>query len=247
MIRSRFEEAVWRKRLVDIVIVGLGNIGSWTSLFLSRIGHNLILIDPDKVEEHNIGGQFYTASQLEEYKVNATVDLISEFSRNTPFKIYANKVEQVNINKYGNSVVISAVDNMAARKYILEEFLKSDSIYIFIDGRSEMELFEVYILNKRDPKFKEHLEYYRSSLFDDSDIPDLPCNLKSTTHCGANIASMIVANLNNILYNKFTGDNILPTPIKIRFHLAFMNFNVIYYEDLVNSEENLITYDTRGI
>ena len=45
------------KRTINIV--GLGGIGSWTSLYLAKMGcQHLVLIDPDTVEEHNLASQF---------------------------------------------------------------------------------------------------------------------------------------------------------------------------------------------
>lgn len=55
------------------IVVGLGGIGNWVALDLALSGcvRNLILIDPDKVEEHNLNRTIFRICDIDEYKVDA--------------------------------------------------------------------------------------------------------------------------------------------------------------------------------
>ena len=56
-----FQDAPWFDSSFRVTIGGLGNIGSWTSLLLARMGYELYLYDYDTVEYRNIGSQFYNS------------------------------------------------------------------------------------------------------------------------------------------------------------------------------------------
>ncbi len=60
-------------------VLGAGGIGSWVSLFLSLVGvKKIIVIDPDKIEEHNLNRTPYTYGQIGEAKAIAIAQLIYE-------------------------------------------------------------------------------------------------------------------------------------------------------------------------
>ena len=59
---NRFKGADWFEIVQeqDVILAGLGGIGSWVSLFLSRLGPKTIsLYDDDHFEEHNLSGQAF--------------------------------------------------------------------------------------------------------------------------------------------------------------------------------------------
>lgn len=62
------------------VVVGLGGIGNWIALDLALSGcvKNLVLIDPDKVEEHNLNRTIFTIGDIGSYKVDAVKNQILE-------------------------------------------------------------------------------------------------------------------------------------------------------------------------
>lgn len=60
-------------------VLGAGGIGSWVALFLSLVGvKRLVIIDPDKIEEHNLNRTPYTQGQIGEAKAIAIAQLIFE-------------------------------------------------------------------------------------------------------------------------------------------------------------------------
>lgn len=50
----RFSEAYFYKPKVEVIILGLGGIGSWVALNLARLECNLHLFDYDVIDEVNL-------------------------------------------------------------------------------------------------------------------------------------------------------------------------------------------------
>ena len=57
---------------LDIAIAGLGSIGSFLAMALNKLGfRNLVVIDYDQVETHNIPTQYYQKEDIGEFKAIA--------------------------------------------------------------------------------------------------------------------------------------------------------------------------------
>ena len=113
---SRFQGAMWFDAVqqLRVTIAGLGGIGSWTALLLSRLNvENIRLIDPDNVEEVNMAGQLYRSSHIGSSKVNSTTFNIQEFSNYYKVDYQTRRIEECNL--YHN-ILICGFDNMTARK-----------------------------------------------------------------------------------------------------------------------------------
>lgn len=194
---SRFKEAPWFSlEPLDIIIGGQGGIGSWLAVLLSRQGHNLYTFDADTVENLNLGNQLFKHSSVGSLKTQAVADVIKELSG------------QDNIEQYGlyesdslvGPIMMSAFDNMSARKIMFENWSKyalenPDEDCIFIDGRLSKELMQVFAVLPKD------IEKYKEFLFDDSEIEELPCGYKQTSHSAAIIAGMMTGILSNFRCN----------------------------------------------
>jgi len=213
--KVRFSDAPWAKSQQHIVVGGVGGIGSWTSLYLARIGHNLYMYDMDVIDETNMGGQLYGISQIGTNKAVAAVENIKTFCGDDAnvkaFERYDKKTGSV------TPVMMSCFDNMAARKLMFEKWAAYDKREVFIDGRMLAEVGMVYTVEKGQE------EEYRKSLFDDSEVEEAPCSFKSTSHCGALIGTLMVASLNNYLANKANGNDNREVPFKTDFELPIMS------------------------
>lgn len=200
VLRSRFSQIVWAEpaKSTTVTVVGVGGIGSWLSLFLSRAGYNVQMIDNDKVERHNIGGQLFSKKNEHDFKTHAMLGIINEFSPGTTTTAVCSKFKYSNVE--GSSVIVSAVDNMATRKEILEGWKKHLSsagafcpVKLFVDGRMMAEQFQVFFVTPG------RIAEYEKTLFNDAEVPDEPCTNKATTHFGAGIAYTITKGINNFL------------------------------------------------
>lgn len=204
----RFKDAIWNKAEVqNIGIGGVGGIGSWVTLFLSRLDkHNLNVYDFDIIEDHNLGGQLFSQYQIGSKKTNSIVELVDYLAGNSKnIKEYS---------KYGDSshvypITFSCFDNMAARKLMFDKWklaVNSESKenkkkFLFIDGRLEAEQYQVYVVTS------DRIADYEKTLFSDDELPDNGvCSYKQTSHFAAMIASKMVQCFTNFLANTVEED-----------------------------------------
>jgi hypothetical protein len=230
-IRSRFSSAPWAgSRSYPLTIGGIGNIGSYLTLFLSRIGHSLFLIDKDTVETSNMGGQLYSRSQVGHNKTRAAVQISHEFSGN--YTVYEYPLD---VTAENSSIVIephffSCFDNMAARKFVYKRWYgeykdlsdKDMLPPIFIDGRTGAESYQVFFVTM------ERAEEFESKyLFDDSEVEAAPCSYKATSHIGCETAIQMVKGFVNHISNHMQGENIREIPFMVETCAALFKYTVI--------------------
>lgn len=186
----------------DIMVLGQGGIGSWTSFLLSRIGCNLHIYDMDRYEDHNMTGQLVKESHMGRLKTEAMKDVIKEFSPDAEVTTYGTYEE----TSPTNNIVICGFDNMAARKVAFHNWKQLVDDYVggesgeeatcfFQDGRLLAEQLQIFNIPGNRPDLIE--KYMKDYLFDDADVSDVPCTFKQTSHCAAMIASHMVGFLTN--------------------------------------------------
>jgi hypothetical protein len=213
----RFSDLTWYdpEYLKFITIGGVGGIGSWTALALSRAGYKLILHDIDNVDETNLGGQFYSIKDIGQLKTRAVVNSCILYGAEQA--LYEEGA--ITATSAVSNVCISAFDNMKARETLfncwLEKVKTKSESDLFIDGRMLAESGQVFFV----PNEEKAIEAYKKSLFADSEVKDQPCSAKATSHCGMRIASEITAGLTNWLTNVMMKENIREVPFKASFIL----------------------------
>ena len=217
--KSRFSDADWFTiGPQDITIGGVGGIGSWVALFLSRIGHNLYLYDDDTIDDTNMAGQFYSHQQIGQNKANATLKNLRIFTgHNNNVEVMGRFTKE----SYSSPIMFSCFDNMAARKLMFEKWKSAEDREIFIDGRMLAETGMVFLVQKGQE------EMYEAELFDDNEVEDAPCSFKATSHCGAFIGSVMVAGLNNYLSNKVQGLDIRVVQFRTDFEMPLLTLEEI--------------------
>ena len=193
---SRFKGADWFTiaREQEVILAGLGGIGSWTNIFLSRLGlKELILFDSDVFESHNMSGQAVTRDDVGKNKAAAAADKALAYSNyeTAVFNSFYRKED----NPITTKVMICGFDNMKARKEYYEMWKQDINAdcpqdYLFIDGRLTAELFQVFVIKGND-KYAQ-AEYETNWLFGDDIADETDCTFKQTTHLAAMIASFIV-------------------------------------------------------
>ncbi len=206
---TRFNSVDWFGDVREITIGGVGTIGSWLSLLLARTGdHTLIMYDDDEVELLNLSGQLFTKEDVGNLKTVSMFDRIIEFTEIPEQNVMTMK--RLKSDSYVSSVCFSCFDNMEARKTMFEQWCNRNDRTIFIDGRMNIENYEVFTVLKGDE------DKYRKTLFDDKDIPDQICSLKNTSHTGALIAGRMVTGFTNYLSNVAMEMNIRDTSFHFR-------------------------------
>ena len=129
---------------LDLAIVGVGSIGSFLSFSLNKLGfENMVIIDHDVVEEHNVPTQLYSDGNIGQPKTIALSKLLTG-----NISSYIGKVTST--NKINTDVVFVCVDSFTQRKQILTAILESKKRYdvpkLLIDGRMHRLVFEVYTI-----------------------------------------------------------------------------------------------------
>lgn len=232
-LHSRFSSLDWYGDFRKITIIGLGSIGSWTALFLAKMGHDLFAYDPDEVEKANLAGQFYKMSDCGVHKAVALSNTLSYdygiVMRNGSFNDAAFDHNSV----CHSTDAIVATDNMRARHNAYDSWQSSTRYLgrkgIFIDGRLNPEHFQIFTV-QYDPNdivsSRKNMEFYEQNLFDDSEVPDLPCSAKYTTHSAAMIASMIASIYSNYVVNMNAKEEIRDVPRKTEMTIPMMMLEI---------------------
>lgn len=228
---GRFKAAPWYDPTVRILIGGAGGIGSWTALLLSRSGYQIISVDFDEVEIHNLGGQVFSNTHIGKAKVEALKEIILALSDETITAL----PDKINANSMTNKIVIAAFDNIAARKDMFNAWKKTyagnpDALYV--DGRLTAEQMFIYCIQGKD---KNAIEGYTDIMaeLDDSKIPDEPCSFKQTSHSAAMIAAHITGFVTNFITNVKEGEDDRSVPFLWEYNIP-----------LNMATETLIPYDT---
>lgn len=199
--QSRFRDASWFSKIeklnTPIIVGGVGGIGTWLILFLSRMLNNeteLYIYDHDIVEEINMAGQLYGTKHIGKPKVEAIENIVKEF---TGFENIFPQYKKYDETSFSCPIMFSAFDNMKARKIMFENWKKEATVFedsIFIDGRLLAEQLQVFFVTS------ESIDTYEKEyLFDDSEVESENCSYKQTTHFAANIASKMVQGFTNWL------------------------------------------------
>lgn len=243
----RFKDADWfdvfRER--SIVLGGVGGIGSWLSLFLARANpKNLSMFDDDNVDIGNLGGQFFANSQIGEHKVLAAQQAIEGFTDMGTGKTIMNLryekggLSDVPLRDLG--AVFVGFDNMKARAEMFYDwedicdrlFPRENSI--FIDGRMLAEGYQIFAIGQHDRDAR--ILYKEIFLKNDSEIEDLPCTLRATSHAAASLAANMMGIYTNHLSNIVLGDNIREVPFFYDFDIGLMNQSVKFVKDFIEPE-----------
>jgi molybdopterin/thiamine biosynthesis adenylyltransferase len=174
---------------MSIMLVGLGGIGSWTALMLSRLDPAmLVFVDNDSFEEVNLSGQFVMTEHMGLNKTSIAVRYAKLFSGYQKIACLSERFIPGEYPCFKN--MICGLDSMAARKTCFERWLSlhEGKHCFFIDGRLAAERLQVFCVRGDNPW---SIEEYKKFLFRDADVPDAPCSYKQTSHFAALIAALI--------------------------------------------------------
>ncbi len=194
---TRFSGAAWFNYVhsTDILVAGVGGIGSWLAFMLSRLNPaHITLIDDDQVDASNMAGQLFRSSDIGRPKVDAVKDIIQCFSRYYQVHTFNRRI---NSNDTVPKILMCGFDNMEARKAAyqcwkrgleyLSEAERADAL--FIDGRLSAETLQVFCISGDAPYYMQ--EYEANWLFSDAEAESTVCSYKQTSYCANLIASMM--------------------------------------------------------
>lgn len=217
---ARFKGADWFSWLKgkEIIIGGAGGIGSWFSLFISRLGCNIYIYDMDTFESHNMSGQLVRQQDINKSKTDVAEELAKEFSTHTVIE----GMGKYEIDSEYSPIMISCFDNMKARKDMFnnwkQQLIDNPEIKqecIFIDGRLLAETYQIFCIQGDDSK--NIIKYETEFLFDDAEVDSVDCTFKQTSHCAAGIASHMTGFLTNFASNVVNKGDFNQIPFKFEY------------------------------
>ena len=173
-----------------ITVIGAGAIGSFTVLALAKMGFsNITVWDNDHIDQENMNCQFYRISDIGKLKVDALRDMVQDFT-GTLINIESRRLTSE--DRITDHIIISAVDSMAARKLISEQFYGRH----LLDARMGAEYISTYYVDRRDiegyANFQEHL-------YSDSEALPERCTAKSTMYTVSLIAGLLGKSVKDIV------------------------------------------------
>jgi molybdopterin/thiamine biosynthesis adenylyltransferase len=170
----------------SITLIGAGALGSMIGLTLVKMGINdLTVWDNDTVELHNISNQFYPRTAVGKSKADAFKEMVELFSPRD-IEIEAVPERFVSGDIY-SEIVITALDNMKARRDVWKKAKDTAGVYLFIDVGMGAEILHVFTLNPLGKRRDE----YEKKIYSHEDV-ELPCSARTIIYCPL-LASSITA------------------------------------------------------
>lgn len=205
---QRFSSAIWHKKIQEqeIVLAGIGGIGSYVLFLLSRMKpRQIYAYDPDTVEYVNLAGQLYSKNDVGIAKVNSVTRMVHIYSDYYGVSSYMERFTETSPTK---NIMICGFDNMAARKLFYSRWKahvnskvseEEKAKCLFIDGRLNAEEFQVLCVTGNNPYAMQ--KYESDWLFDDSQVEEAVCSYKQTTYMANMIGSVMVNLFTNFCAN----------------------------------------------
>ena len=180
-VTLRFDGIIQAKNRT-IMLVGAGATGSWFAAMAAKQGYDIIAIDDDKLMIHNIGTSIYNdPADIGKYKVEVLQKMMGSNVIAIP-----EKFSKKHLDEWGEYVdlIVSAVDNMEARKQIAdaaEEYFKP-----LIDMRVHYPYAMIYVVEGRPSAVRK----FRETLYSDDEAWEGECTRQNTPFLAAMAASI---------------------------------------------------------
>jgi molybdopterin/thiamine biosynthesis adenylyltransferase len=190
--------------ITPITVVGCGAIGRQVALMLASMGFDTIrLIDPDEVDDSNLGTQGWSIQQLEEKKTKALSAEMADRFNECCVSEYPRKIQEVEVSSWDRTAVFMCVDCMDVRKYIYDTLMAESSrrCKYLIDTRMGAAAGYVWPVNLESAHSRATWE---EGWFPQEEAEPMPCAARSTLYCATYAASLAVSSLVNMVRGQGT-------------------------------------------
>lgn len=196
-----------------MVIVGVGGIGSVTALALTKLGiRDIVLVDFDKVELHNIPNQMFPLEAVGEFKTRALAQELVRWDEGVQVNYSIDKW----VGEVG-TIMILALDSLITRREIVERLELLPQVRYIIDPRLGGQFFRVITVETSN---SADMRYYKKQLEgDDSANEDVECTARAVIDVAFLVAGVITRQVRGVLKGE-----------KIRRDLVFDVFNMTLSE-----------------
>lgn len=186
---DRYKEVLPLERLAlsRVFIAGAGAVGRSLAVQLATMGVGKIVVcDKDDVEEANLGPQGWHENQIGKPKVEALAEVLMLLNSKLELVVHKEwfKPEQIADCQY----VFSCVDNMEARKAILEAHVCPLNFKLYAEARMGAESCQASFVWDEPSR-----AVWLKDWFPQTDVVQEGCTAKSTHYCAAMAASLLVA------------------------------------------------------
>ena len=189
----RNKDLIDQSRLDKITVIGAGGIGSALLQNAAIMGFKEIIVwDPDMLEEHNLSTTSWPEKFLGLPKVSAAESVLKNLNSkcNVATKPYFWEEGFPLTDK-----VFLTPDNMEVRLKVYEEWVKRPQREFLIDMRMGALGYEIITVTRES-------DYFMESYLPSSEIADDPCTAKHTIFCGSLAASFGLSQAFNVLQNR---------------------------------------------
>jgi molybdopterin/thiamine biosynthesis adenylyltransferase len=172
-----------------ITMIGAGSIGSFTALYLAKMGcENINVWDFDKVSEVNVGCQLYGIEHIGRFKTQCLQATILHL---TGVEIVPHETRWGGVV---SPILISCVDSMNTRREIWETIKHNGGIDWYIDGRMAGEYLHIYTIKMGDTKAMT--EYTKS--LQGKDQEHISCSERSVVYNTSIVGGLIAKQIKSI-------------------------------------------------
>jgi molybdopterin/thiamine biosynthesis adenylyltransferase len=175
-------------------------VGSHAAVELARLGiGSLHLIDGDEVDDVNIPSQAYEVADIGRPKAQACAERVRAVSDHIQLRVDENMLAGGEFFEAGP--VILAVDNMDARKTILESSVANrPDITLAVDGRMGGKTLQLLTFDPSDAAAiaKWNADFF----FAQEDAYEIPCGGRTVSFVGAYVGALIASYLCRYLVGK---------------------------------------------
>lgn len=186
-----------------VTLVGVGGVGSPTAFALAKMGiPNLMLIDPDVVDQHNIPNQVFENDGIGQPKVQALAASLGAFMPTTQFTLSTARITEdgwIDDRREGeeyfdtpdklSGVVISGLDSMEARTNLWHKCVRYNlNVPLYLDARLDQENIVIYAVN---PINMQEVKGYEATLYTDDEAKQTSCTRQSIMDVGFAVGALL--------------------------------------------------------
>ncbi len=176
-------------RARKVRIIGVGSVGSYVALFLTKMGVREIEVqDGDAVSSHNTPASLYRHEDMGLLKVHALATQVKQLTGvklKTIPDMYAGE-------PLSHMDVIVCVDSMAARKLVWEQVKMRPTIQLLCDTRVRAWFLDVFAIAPCNP---EDVKLYEEAYFTDEKTDRPTCGAHGIVPVSVRAAQVVVSNL----------------------------------------------------
>lgn len=162
----------------SIMVVGAGATGSWLTMMATKQNYKCIVVDYDNIELHNCGTSIYRPEHVGKPKAQVLAETFDNVTA------VVDRFRDEHVEQYSPDLMVSAVDNMAARREVFEAARKH--VKPLIDMRVHYPYAMIFAVEPAPGAMAE----YEKTLYDDDVAWSGDCTRQNTPFLSAFTASI---------------------------------------------------------